>query len=164
MKFGGDSMTTRADIDEFLALRRIAMVGVSRNPKDFSRTLFRDLCDRGYDVVPVNLFADEIDGHESFQCLQVIRPAVEGALLMTTPLSTEHVVRDCADAGIRRVWLYRAGGLGAVSRDAVEYCHGNNIRVVEGYCPYLFLPATAFPHRVHGFLMKMTRQYPRKAA
>src|SRR5215468_860431 len=72
-KIGGSSMTTRADIDDFLALQRIAMVGVSRNSKDFSRTLFRDLCDRGYDVVPVNLFVDEIAGQESFQCLQVIR-------------------------------------------------------------------------------------------
>jgi predicted CoA-binding protein len=157
-------MTTRADIDEFLALRRIAMVGVSRNPKDFSRTLFRDLCERGYDVVPVNLFADEIDGRETFQCLQVIRPAVEGALLMTTPHTTEQVVRDCADAGIARVWMYRAGGQGAMSAEAVEFCRNNNIRVVEGYCPYMFLPATGFPHRVHGFVMKLTRQYPRKAA
>jgi len=157
-------MTTRADIDDFLVLQRIAMVGVSRNPKDFSRTLFRDLCDRGYDVVPVNLFVDEIAGQESFQCLQVIRPAVQGALLMTNPHTTEQVVRDCAEAGITRVWMYRAGGLGAVSRDAVEFCRSNNIRIVEGYCPYMFLPATGFPHRVHGLLMKLTRRYPRQAA
>lgn len=157
-------MTTRVDIDDFLALRRFAMVGVSRNPKDFSRTLFRDLCDRGYDVVPVNLFADELDGRESFQCLQVIKPKVEGALLMTNPRTTEAVVRDCAEAGIRRVWMYRAGGNGAVSREAIEFCRSHDIRVVEGYCPYMFLPATAFPHRAHGFLMKLVGQYPRKAA
>jgi len=57
----------------------------------------------------VNLLADEIDGHETFQCLQAIRSAVEGALLMTSPNTTEQVVRDCAQAGIRRVWMYRAG-------------------------------------------------------
>ena len=109
-------MTTRADIDDFLALRRFAMVGVSRSPKDFSRGLFRDLCARGYDVVPVNLFAEEIDDHEAFQCLQVIRPAVEGALLMTSPNTTEQVVRDCADAGIHHGWMYRAGGQGALAK------------------------------------------------
>lgn len=157
-------MTTCADIDDFLALRRFAMVGVSRDPKDFSRGLFRDLCARGYDVLPVNLFADEVDGHETFQCLQVIRPAVEGALLMTAPHTTEIVVRDCAEAGIRRVWMYRAGGQGAVSPEAIEFCRNNDIRVVEGYCPYMFLPATAFPHRAHGFLMKLVGRYPRKAA
>jgi predicted CoA-binding protein len=157
-------MTTRADIDDFLALHRFAMVGISRDPKDFSRMLFRELCSRGYDVVPVNLFADEIDGRESFQCLQVIRPAVEGALLMTAPRTTEAIVRDCAEAGVRRVWMYRAAGEGAVSREAVEFCRSHDIRVVEGYCPYMFLPRTAFPHRAHGFLMKLARRYPRKAA
>jgi len=157
-------MTTRADIDDFLALRRFAMVGVSRDPKDFSRDLFRELCNRGYDVVPVNLFAEELDGRECFQCLQVIRPAVEGALLMTSPRDTEQVVRDCADAGIRRVWMYRAGGQGAVSHEAVEFCRENGIRVVEGHCPYMFLPAATFPHRAHGFLLKLVGRYPAKAA
>jgi len=74
------------------------------DPKDFSRGLFLDLCACGYDVVPVNLLADEINGHETFQCLQVIRSAVEGALPMTSPNTTEQVVGDCAQAGIRRVW------------------------------------------------------------
>ena len=156
-------MTTRTDIDDFLALRRFAMVGVSRDAKDFSRGLFRDLCACGYDIVPVNLFAEEVDDHEAFQCVQVIRPAVEGAWLMTSPQTTEQVVRDCAEAGIRHVWMYGAGGQGAVSEEAVQFCRNSDIRVVEGYCPHMFLPGTAFPHRVHGFLMKLVGRYPRKA-
>ena len=47
-------MTTTGKIEEFLALRRVALVGVSRNPGDFSRSLFHDMCERGYDLVPVN--------------------------------------------------------------------------------------------------------------
>jgi hypothetical protein len=74
------------------------------------------------------------------------------------------VVRDCADAGIRRVWMYRVGGQGGVSPEAVEFCRKNGIDVVEGYCPYMFLPSTAFPHRAHGFLMKLVGSYPAKAA
>jgi hypothetical protein len=42
-----DAMTTnRADIDDFLAQHRIAIVGVSREPNDFSRRLFREMCQR----------------------------------------------------------------------------------------------------------------------
>ena len=41
-------------IDDFLAQRRIAMVGISREPKNFSVMLFEELSRRGYDVVPVN--------------------------------------------------------------------------------------------------------------
>jgi uncharacterized protein len=157
-------MTTRVDIEDFLRLQRFAMVGVSRDPKDFSRGLLRELCNRGYDVVPVNLFADVIDGLECFQCLQTVKPAVEGAVRMTSPRETERVVRDCAEAGVRQVWMYRAGGQGAVSPHAIEFCRKNGIRVVEGYWPYMFLPATAFPHRAHGFLTKLVGSYPAKAA
>jgi predicted CoA-binding protein len=94
-------MTTTRDVQDFLGLYRIAMVGVSRYPKDFSRSLFREMCNRGYDVVPVNRVATEIDGRECFQCLQAIRPAVEGVLVMT-PLETLRVAQDCAETGIRK--------------------------------------------------------------
>src|SRR6266705_1178668 len=106
-------MTTTRDVEDLLALKRIAMVGVSRDPKDFSRNLFREMCNRGYDMVPVNLVASEIDGRECFQCLQVVRPAVQGELIMTPFFETVRVVQDCAETGVDRVWLYRAGGNGA---------------------------------------------------
>ncbi|HST13015.1 MAG TPA: CoA-binding protein, partial [Terriglobales bacterium] len=92
-------MTTTRDIQDFLALHRIAMVGVSRAPNDFSRKLFREMCDRGYDMVPVNRVAAEIDGRECFQCLQAIRPALEGVLVMTPAYETLRVAQDCAEAG-----------------------------------------------------------------
>jgi uncharacterized protein len=157
-------MTTIREIEEFLAVRRIAMVGVSRNPADFSRKLFHEMCERGYDMVPVNLVADEIDGRECFQCLQVVKPAVDGVLVMTPFYEAIRVVKDCADARIRRVWIYRAGGPGAVSQEAVQFCQQNGIHVVDGYCPFMFFPTTAFPHRAHGFFLKLARRYPVPAA
>ena len=38
-------------IEDFLAQKRIAMIGVSHNPKDFSADLFQELRLRGYDMV-----------------------------------------------------------------------------------------------------------------
>ena len=105
-------MTTIRDVENFLALERIAMVGVSRDPKDFSRQLFREMCSRGYDMVPVNWVANEIDNRESFQCLQAVKPSVEGVLIMTPAHETIRVVRDCAETGIKKVWIYRAGAPG----------------------------------------------------
>ena len=92
--------TTRAQIDDFLAQKRLAFVGVSRNPKDFSRGLFRELQQRGYDVIPVNPQATELDGQPCWARVQDITPPVDGALLMTPPHVTNQVVRDCAEAGI----------------------------------------------------------------
>lgn len=157
-------MTTVREVEDFLALHRIAMVGVSRDPKDFSRNLFREMCGRGYDMVPVNRMATDIDGRECFQCLQVVKPAVEAVLVMTPAFETIRVVEDCADAGIKKVWLYRAGGAGAVSDEAVAFCGQNGIQVVEGHCPLMFFPHSAFVHRAHGFLLKIIHRYPSAAA
>lgn len=49
-------------IEDFLQQKRIAMAGVSRNPASFSVILFKELCRRGYDVVPVNPNTREVQG------------------------------------------------------------------------------------------------------
>lgn len=156
-------VTTIHDVEDFLALHRIAMVGVSRNPKDFSRLLFREMCGRGYNMVPINLGADEIDERECFHSLQAVKEPVEGVLVMTPFHATLQVVQDCAAAGVRNVWIYRAGGKGAVSPEAIAFCKENGMRVVDGHCPFMFFPETSFVHRVHGFVQKITRRYPAAA-
>ena len=153
--------TTIAEIRDFLSLRRIALVGVSRDPKDFSRMLFREMCDKGYDMVPVNPAGNEMEGRRCFGRVQQIQPPVQAVLLMTPPPYTEKVVRDCAEAGIRHVWMHRSGGQGSVSQDAVDFCHEQGIQLVEGLCPFMFLPRTSFFHRLHGLLLKLTGGYPR---
>lgn len=154
-------MRTRELIDDFLKQKRVAVVGVSRNSKDFTRVMFRELVKRGYDAIPVNPNADEIEGRQCYARLQAITPPADGALLMTSPEQSEEVVRDCAEAGISRVWMYRAAGQGAVSPKAVSFCDANGIRVVPGHCPYMFWPDAAFFHRLHGFVAKLTGTYPK---
>lgn len=155
-------MTTLAQIDRFLAHKRIAFVGVSRNPQDFSRQLFRDMQARGYDMVPVNPGGDEIEGKHCFNTVREIQPPVEAALIMTPPRATAEIVRDCDGAGIHDVWLHRGGGRGSVSDEAVHYCGSHGMAAVAGYCPYMFLPDTALFHQVHAFALKLRGRYPRK--
>jgi predicted CoA-binding protein len=164
-------MTTLQDIRSFLALRRLAVVGVSRRANDFSRVLFRELRQRGYDVVPVNpalaeMAAEmeaEVDGIACVAKIADIAPPAEGALLLTSPSVTEKVLEDCVRAGIHHVWLYRASGAGAVSLSAISFCQSHGIAVVGGECPFMFLPETGLVHRLHGFCRKMTGTYPREA-
>jgi uncharacterized protein len=147
-------------IEDFLAQKRIAMIGVSRRPKDFSADLFQELRRRGYDMVPVNPKVAEVMGLRCYPRVQEIQPPVDGALLMTTPEVTDEVVSDCAAAGIRRVWMYRAGGKGAVSLKAVAFCQEHGIQVIPGQCPFMFLPGAGGVHKFHGFIRKITGRYP----
>jgi predicted CoA-binding protein len=148
-------------IEDFLSQKRIAMVGLSREPRSFSMMLFDELRRRGYDMVPVNPHASEIKGQHCFARVQDIQPPVEAALLMTSPDVTDAVVIDCAEAGVQRVWMYRATGKGAVSAKAATFCREHGIAIVEGECPFMFLPAAGGIHRFHGLIRKITGHFPR---
>jgi predicted CoA-binding protein len=152
--------TTPELINDFLKQKRLAVVGVSRNPSDFSRMLFREFLQEGYDVVPVNPQVEELEGRPCFSRVSDIAPPVEGALLMTPPELSEQVVRDCLVAGITSVWMFRALGRGAIHPHAVALCHEKGIRLIEGYCPFMFFSHPGFVHRLHGFFMRLAGSYP----
>lgn len=154
------SRANLADIGKFLGRRRLAIVGVSRNPKDFTRSLFREFVARGYEVVPVHPGIEEIEGQRCYARIQEIAPPVEAVLVLTPPAVTYEIAHDCVEAGVAEVWMYRATGAGAVSREAIAYCEANGIRVIPGECPFMFFPQTGFPHRVHGLVRRITGRYP----
>ncbi len=139
------------DARRFLRANRIAVVGVSRREDDFSRVVLRELAKRGYDVVAVHPAMGEADGRPCFARVQDVWPPPEAALIMTSPRVTEQVVRDCAAAGVRQVWMHRGGGPGAVSERALAFCAARGIDAVRDLCPFMALPGAGFPHRVHAF-------------
>jgi predicted CoA-binding protein len=153
-------MASKRAIDSFLSCRRIAVVGVSRDPKDFSRAVFRAFVERGYDAVPVNASGGELDGRPAARWVGEVQPPPEAALLLTPPAATGQVVRECADAGVKRVWMHRGAGQGAVSPEAVALCRERGIEVVDGECPFMFLPDTGWFHGVHRFFKRLGGRLP----
>jgi predicted CoA-binding protein len=153
-------MGSKQAIDSFLSSRRIAIVGVSRDPKDFSRAVFRAFVERGYDAVPVNARGGEVDGRPSASHVSEVQPPVEAVLLLTPPAATDLVVRECAEAGVKRVWMHRGAGRGAVSPGAVALCRERGIEVVDGACPFMFLPDAGWFHGVHRFFRRLGGRLP----
>jgi predicted CoA-binding protein len=153
--------TTMRQIDEFLALKRVAVVGVSRNEKEISHALWQELRQRRYDAIPVNPSATEIDGKPCFATVRDIAPPVEAALIMTTPAVAEQVLEDCAASGIRHVWLYGGLGGGPTTPATMATAERLGLDAVAGHCPYMFLPGTPVFHGIHGFAKKLTGSYPK---
>jgi predicted CoA-binding protein len=144
----------RAGAREFLTSRRIALVGFSRNPKDFSRVLdlaFRRL---GIEVVPVHPSATEADGRRCFPRVSDIHPPVDGAFVLVPAAQAEAVVRDCLDGGVRRIWLHRGGGPGSSSPQALSLCAARGVEPVTNLCPFMVIPGAGWPHRLHGWLRR----------
>lgn len=148
-------------IDNFLDLKRIAFVGVSSNPKDFSRMIYKELVKRDYEIIPVNPNIDEIDGVKVFPSIKGIDPTVEGVFVMTTAGIAEQIVQECIEAEIKNVWLHKGVGKGSVNDKVLSICEENGIEVVPGYCPFMFLPESNFPHNIHRFFKKLKGSFPR---
>ncbi len=146
--------TTVADVREFLALRRIALVGVSRQPKDFSRMLFREMCKRGYDMVPVNPTVGELESRRCFRRVQEIDPPAEGALVMTAPRNTERVKLVFASSGC----IAAAGRALSVKRLQISVTSTVSTWL-RAIAVHVF-SQTSFIHRVHGLITKLLGGYP----
>lgn len=135
----------------FLACKRVALVGLERDERGFSRAVFKELLKRGYDVVPVNPALAEAGGRRCFARIQDIQPPVEAALLMTPAARTAGAVRDCLEAGVHTLWLHRGAGPGSASPEAFALCAGAGVKPVSDLCPFMALPGAGMLHGLHGF-------------
>jgi predicted CoA-binding protein len=134
---------------EFLAHRRIAVTGVSRNSKDHgSNTVFKRLRDRGYEVFAVNPNAEYVEGAPSYHNLSSIPRGVDAVVIATAPDKAEGTMRECVELGIKHVWMHRSYGQGSVNAAAAAYGREHGIRVIDGGCPLMFDPTADFGHKV----------------
>jgi predicted CoA-binding protein len=147
-------------IADFLRQKRIAIVGVSRDKRHFSRMVFNEFRKRGYDVVPCNPHETMIQDVPAFSTVKAIEPPVDAVVIMTSPTIAEAVVHECAESGVKRVWFHKGSGLGAASEKAITFCREHNIKVIAGFCPLMFLPEANIVHRLHGFFKRINRTYP----
>jgi predicted CoA-binding protein len=150
---------------EFLAQKRIAVTGVSRNPHGHgSNAVFQRLRERGYDVFPVNPNADEVEGDRCFHDLRSIPGGVDAVVIGTRPETAEGTMHECADLGIKRVWMHRSFGNGSVSQAAAAWGREHGIRVIDGGCPLMFGPTADPGHKVMRLVFTLTGKVPRRIA
>jgi predicted CoA-binding protein len=134
---------------DFLAQKRIAIVGVTRDPKGWGRTLYDEFKKRGYDTYAVNPNAPSIEGIPCYASLSKLPTKVDGVLLAVPPEITDQVVREVAELGIPRVWMHKGAGTGAVSESAIQFCKEQNIATVYGVCPFMYFQPQGFGHKMH---------------
>jgi predicted CoA-binding protein len=152
-------LTAADQIADFLSHKRFALIGAARSPQDLSHKLLLDLRKHGYEVVPVNPKTGDIAGVECFATVKQINPPLCSAILMTPVEEIEHLVYDCAEAGITQLWIPMGVGKNPLGMAAKQFCEQSGIQVINGFCPYMFLKNAGFFHRLHGFAAKHSRAY-----
>jgi predicted CoA-binding protein len=144
---------------EFLATKRIAVTGVSRDPAGHGgNVVHQRLRERGYEVFAVNPNADEIGDEKCYHDLKSIPGGVDAVVIATRPEAAEGTMHECAELGIQHVWMHRSFGPGSVSATAAEYGRQHGITVIDGGCPLMFPPTSDPAHRIMRLLCRVPKR------
>lgn len=120
-------------IDEFLAKKRIAVVGASDRREKWGWKILHYLRERGHDAVAVNPGLSAIDGQPCWKRLEDIpapapgSPPVDGIDLVVNPRIGIDVARSAKALGIPTIFAQP----GAESPEIEAYCRENGIDYVE---------------------------------
>lgn len=140
-------------VAEFLGGKRFAVAGVSRDSRQVANAIFRKLQQSGYDAVPVNPHAHELEGTQCYPNLAAIPGQIDGLVVATPPDVASNLVRQSAQCGIRRVWFHRSFGAGSVSDEALREAKTLGLQCIIGGCPLMYCePVDTFHRCMRGWL------------
>jgi predicted CoA-binding protein len=149
-------MTTLKQINDFVNSQPIALVGVSRNPKKFGHAAYKELLEKGMDIIPVNPAADEIMGRKVYRNVSSLPSDIGGIIIMTKKDRTAAIVKEAKEKGIKHIWIQQM----ADSKEAVAELINTDINYITGECILMHFK----PHGIHKFhagLRKFFRLFPK---
>jgi predicted CoA-binding protein len=139
------------EIKDFVASKRVAVVGVSRLPKKFGSAIYTELKARGYQVYAVNPAVQEIQGDKCYPNLSAIKGQVDGAVICISPKAVEPVLREAAAIGLKNVWLQ----WGADTPETVKIGKELGLNLVSGKCILMYAEPVRSFHSFHRFFVKL---------
>lgn len=110
--------------------KKIAVIGVSDNEDKYGFKIFRDLLAAGYDVSGVHPKTEEVLGRKIYRKLKDIKDIPDIVITVIPPQSTEKVVDECNDLGVKMVWMQP----GSESDKAVKKAKEHGIEVRHSAC------------------------------
>ena len=149
-------MASLKQIEDFLSSEPIALAGVSRNPKKFGYAAFKELKEKGLNVIPVNPSGEDILGSKVYPDVASLPAEVGGIIVMTAKDKSASVIREAKAKGIRNIWLQQMSD----SKEAAGELEGSDLNYITGECILMFYKPHSF-HRFHRALKKLFGRYPK---
>jgi len=149
-------MVTLKQIEEFLGSGPIAMAGVSRNPKKFGFAAFKELKEKGMNVIPINPHADEIHGSKVYHDVKSLPDNVGGLIVMTNKQQTAGVIREAKEKGIKHLWIQQM----AESKEVLKELEGSGINYITKECILMHYKPHSI-HKFHAAIRKFFRTFPK---
>ena len=149
-------MASLAAIESFLSPKKIAVVGVSRNPKKFGRQVYKALKEKDFTVYGVNPHTKDLDGDNCYPDIQSLPAEVDRVFIVTPPEETAESVKQALDRGIRNIWIQQRSDTG----EALEMLKGKDVNLIHNQCILMYAAPVKGPHRFHRFINKIFGKYP----
>lgn len=150
-------MTKKESIQRFLAPKKIAIAGVSRNNKKFGYAIFNELRQKGFDICPVNPNVDEIDGIKCFKTVAEMPAGYEKLFIVTPKSETDEIVKKAAEKGIKHIWVQQMSNTDKTQTIAKE--HG--VELIDKECIFMFAEPVTSVHKFHRFIWKVFGKLPK---
>jgi uncharacterized protein len=148
--------TRKIDVDDFLAQKTFALVGVSRKNTKFGNGIYKELKQKGYRIFPVNPNMDTYDGVPCYKDLKSLPELVDGVIITVHPSKTEQLVKDTAAIGVKRVWIQQ----GSQSDAAIKACRENDLTFISKECILMYANPVQSVHKFHRWLWKIFGKLP----
>lgn len=116
--------------------KTIALVGASTNPDRPSHAVMAYMLDRGYKVIPVNPFEQEILGQKVYGALKDIPEPVDMVDIFRKAEDAGEVCDEAISIGAKSVWLQ----LKVIDHAAAKRCEDAGLKVVMDRCPAIDMP------------------------
>ncbi len=148
---------TKASIDSFLSFKKIAIAGVSRDPKKFGHVVFRQLIDKGFEVFPINPGTDNIGGVPCFRSVSALPISVHSLVIITPKKQTRDVVAEAMSKGIDNIWIQQMSD----TPESIELTRAHPINLITKECILMHTDPVTGIHKFHRNIMRLFGRYPR---
>jgi predicted CoA-binding protein len=136
---------TRKTIHAFLEPRKLAIAGVSRNPKKFGFAVFDELKKKGFDLYPVNPNADTIGETACYRSVADLPPAVGHILIVTPRKLTLDLVKESVARGIRNIWIQQM----SETQESLDFAKDNGVNPISKQCILMWAEPVKSFHKFH---------------
>jgi predicted CoA-binding protein len=148
---------TRKSIEEFLSSRKIAIAGVSRDPKKFGHTVMKELKEKGFEVFPINPNADQINGTPCFHNIGSLPLNVKHLLVITQKKQTHGVVTEAIAKGIDNIWIQQF----SETKEAIDFALSHKVNLVVKQCILMHTEPVKGIHKFHRSIKKFFGTLPK---
>ena len=142
-------------IKDFVATKRIAIVGVSKSDAKFGNSIYRELKEKGYDLVPVHPSMDVFENDQCFPTIYEVQPPVEAVLISVKKDKVKLILDDAHQAGIKKIWLQQ----GSETPETIEYGKSLGMKIVPGGCIMMYAEPVKSVHSFHRWIWKLIKKY-----